>query len=95
LFTDPIRRTRWAKELNWESDIGGGFKAKIARGAYRVFDTAIIGYGGISASFTPAQGRARLPKNREPLGNVATFREAKMICERHHNEKANLERAKA
>lgn len=50
-------------ELHWEEDpMLSGLVAETSLGTYWVFDTAKHGYGGIAASFRPAQGRARAPK---------------------------------
>lgn len=62
--------------------------AETGGGTYQVFDTALHGYGGIGAFFRPAQGRARLPKDRQPLGNVKTIEEAKARCEQHYERRS-------
>jgi hypothetical protein len=63
--------------------------AETGSGAYQVFDTALYGDGdGFGAFFQPAQGRARLPTDRQPLGNLKTVEEAKARCEQHYKKRA-------
>jgi hypothetical protein len=68
--------------LNW-TDYGEGFTAVTPAGTYGVIDLARRGSGGFGAFLRPAQGRARLPKNGQALGNFTTLAEAKAACQEH------------
>jgi hypothetical protein len=68
--------------LNW-TDYGEGFTAVTPAGTYGVIDLARRGSGGFGAFLRPAQGRARLPKGGQALGNFATLDEAKAACQEH------------
>ena len=70
-----------------------GFKAETKIGSYAAHDLTVFGYrGGYAAFFRPAQGRARSPKDRQPLGNFDTMEEAKPQCEQHARETADRTR---
>jgi hypothetical protein len=68
--------------LNW-TDYGEGFTAVTPAGTYGVIDLARRGSGGFGAFLRPAQGRARLPKSGQALGNFTTLAEAKAVCQEH------------
>jgi hypothetical protein len=68
--------------LNW-TDYGEGFTAVTPAGTYDVIDLARRGSGGFGAFLRPAQGRARLPKSGQALGNFKALAEAKVACEEH------------
>ena len=68
-----------AAKLKWHQDNIWGLIAETDAGRYQACDVRARGYGGgWGAFFRPKQGRSRLPKARQPLGNVGTAKEAKM-----------------
>ena len=67
-------------KLAWNSL---GLAADTERGQYSVREGS---YGGFGAFFRPARGRARLPKDQQPLGYFDTIEKAREHCEKHASE---------
>jgi hypothetical protein len=72
--------------LIWQQVTDDSFEARTADGGrYIAADNRMVGAPDLyGARYRPPQGRARLPKNFEPLGCVKTMAEAKACCERHY-----------